>query len=145
MVNEKKKHHKVEAPEQAVQTEAVVVVAKGEKGLVGEATASLTIKSLWRAEHFTLVDKGNKHNQHWVKRPGAPSLKAYARKLVSAKNEVAISWFSNKSGGLNVARTDAKLAKIELEARASSASRKKGSQKSSKAAAPAAVGNGMAK
>jgi len=145
MANEKKKHHKVEAPEQAVQAETVVVVAKGERGILGEATASLTIKSLWHAEHFTLVDKGNKKTQHWVKRTGAPSLKAYARKLVSTGNETAVSWFSNKSGGLNAVRTDAKLAKIELEARATSSSRKKGSQKPSKADAPAATGNGMAK
>lgn len=144
MVNEKKKH-KVEAPEQAVQLEAVVVVVKGERGPVGEATASLTIKSLWHAEHHTLVDYGNKHQQRWVKRPGAPSLKAYASKLAAGGSEPAINWFSNKSGGLNVARTDAKLAKIALEAQATSSSRKKAGNKPSKAAAPVATGNGMAK
>jgi len=63
-------------------TEVVVVVdqeqkSKGSRGTVGEPTAGLTIKQMWKSAHFKLVDanKSKSSKRVWVKNKNSPSLK----------------------------------------------------------------------
>lgn len=74
---------------------------RNERGEVGVATSSLTIKQLWHRAHFSLVkanDKQHPGRKRLVENLGAPSLKQFARTLMKGGNEVALAWFANKSG-----------------------------------------------
>lgn len=105
--------------------------APGPNGVVGKATASLTLKQMWHAEHHILRDVGDKRNprkQEWVPRSGAPSLKKYARQLAASGNTTAKDWFEHKSGALNEKRNEKNTARVALEAQASKAARRKKSQ-----------------
>jgi hypothetical protein len=81
---------------------------KGERGEIGEATASLSIKKMWRAN---LV--------------GHPSLKRYARQLMAKGDALAKDWFAHKRGSMNAQRTDANKSRASLERQATKASRRK--------------------
>jgi hypothetical protein len=90
----------------------------GDRGELGQPTASLTMKQRYHAAHFTREDAGDKRNPHkkvWVINSHAPSLKQFARKLLAQKDEVAVAWFGNKNGALNAKRSDANE-KIQREA-----------------------------
>jgi len=124
MSNDKKQHKKDASNDQAVQTEEQVVQVKGERGIVGTATPSQTIKAMWHKEHFSLKDnKKNGKRQEFVKGKGAPSLKRYARQL-AASNQVVANWFANKAGAFNAERSEKNNARIALERQASASSRK---------------------
>lgn len=84
-------------------------IQRGPSGEVGKPTASLTIKQMWHEKHFRLeepADGKNPRRQVWVARGGAPSLKQFARQLVSAGDATAQDWFAHKAGVLNEKRSD---------------------------------------
>jgi len=111
---------------------------RGERGELGVATASLTIKDRWHSEHFKLVDTSDKahpHRRTFVKNAGAPSLKAFARALLKSGDENAKEWFANKRGDNRQERSEANVKLASLCASASKLARKKskgGSSKKSK-------------
>ena len=122
---------------EAVQAEPQEV-ARGERGVVGEASPATKIKQMWHEQCHVLMDVGNKHNprkQMFVRKQGADSLKKFARKLLAQNDPVAKDWFDVKAGALNSERTDANKSRIALEASASMSARKKKSSKSGKTAA----------
>jgi len=81
---------------------------KGERGEIGEATSSLTIKKMWKAN---LV--------------GKLSLKRYARQLLASGDATAKDWFACKNGAMNDKRSDANKTRASLERQASKAARRK--------------------
>lgn len=66
---------------------------KGERGVIGKATAGQTIKQRWQSHALTRL-----------------SLKAYARGLAKDGDQVAKDWLAHKKGSLNQKRTDANIA-----------------------------------
>lgn len=78
---------------------------RGDNGVLGTATAGLTIRQLWHAANT------------------GSSLKVFARQLLKGKDEakalVAREWFANKKGAKNAKRSDANQ-KIAIEARSKS-------------------------
>lgn len=119
--------------EKAVKDEYV----RGPNGVVGTATASLTIKQMWHQAHFQLVDIGDRTNPHrkaWAPMPGRIiSLKQFARSLASKGDPTAKDWFGRKRGSMNAKRSDANV-KIAMEAAAATRmSKRKKSQKAPKA------------
>lgn len=92
---------------------------RGDRGELGVATAGLTIKQRWREAHFSRVNAGDKHNPNkriFVRNPGSPSLKAFAKALAKDGDQVAKDWFAHKGGSMNQKRSDAN-AKAAMEAR----------------------------
>jgi hypothetical protein len=84
-----------------------------DRGVVGTASAGLTIRQLWHASNTGL------------------SLKQFARQLLKGKDEAkaltAREWFANKRGSKNAKRSDANI-KAAFEAAAKSKiARRKGS------------------
>lgn len=129
--NQEKKQEKTE-PEQH---------PRGERGNVGEATAALTIKQMWREKHFKRTDANDRYNPRkkvWVALPKAPSLKAFARQLAANGDVVAKTWFDHKGGSLNKDRSDATKARISLEKQATKAAKRKKSAGGGGKAKPAA-------
>jgi hypothetical protein len=98
---------------QEVQTEQKKEeIVRGDRGEVGTATAGLTIKQKWREAHFSRVDAGDKHNPKkriYVRNPGSPSLKEFARSLKKEGDQVAKDWLAHKRGSLNQKRSDANV------------------------------------
>jgi len=97
--------------EQAAAQTAMVenLPTKGDRGVMGTATAGLTIKQLW-----------------WAAKSGL-SLKVYARQLLRAGDENAAivkTWYANKDGALNAKRSDKSLARISAERSATKLARK---------------------
>jgi hypothetical protein len=88
---------------------------RGDKGEVGVATAGDKIKQQWYAVAYRRVDptEGEKgaDKRKYVRIPGTPSLRVFARKLEKAGDEVAAEWFAHKKGSLNQTRTDANVKK----------------------------------
>jgi hypothetical protein len=79
----------------------------------------LTIKQRWHSNSFKRVDaedKGNPNKRKFVRIPGTPSLKAFARALLKEGDPLAKEWFAHKRGSLNAKRSDANI-KAALEAR----------------------------
>src|ERR1035437_8551508 len=108
-----------------------VEVPRGDRGDVGVATAALTLKQLWHASTHVLVDVGDRHNprkQQFVRKAGSDSLKRFARKLLLAKDPLAVDWFSRQRGSMNEKRTDANRMRANLERQATKAGRSKKSQ-----------------
>lgn len=113
-------------------TEVVVVVdqeqkSKGSRGTVGEPTAGLTIKQMWKSAHFKLVDanKSKSSKRVWVKNKNSPSLKQFARSLSVKGNDVATAWFEHKGGSTNEERSEKNIQRIALEKSNTKSSRKK--------------------
>lgn len=109
------------------QEKQSVQEVRGERGELGVATASLTIKQRWHEEHFNLVDTSDKshpHRRSYVRKPGAVSLKAFARKLAKDGDANAKEWLGNKLGAKNQKRSDANVKLAQLCASASKAARK---------------------
>jgi len=83
---------------------------RGDSGVLGTATAGLTIRQLWHTANSGL------------------SLKQFARQLLKGKDEtkalVAREWFANKLGSKNAKRSDANQ-KAAIEASAASKGKKK--------------------
>lgn len=136
-------------PAAAPETPKTEEHAPGQRGELGVATASLTIKQRWHEAHFTLKDVGDKHNPRkrvWVRNHGAPSLKRYARDLAKSGDANAKDWFAHKTGSLNENRSEKNRSRISLESQASKAARRKKSQgktqKAADATAAAATGKG---
>ncbi len=106
---------------------------RGDRGIVGEPTAALTLKQRYHEAHFQRVDAEDKHNptkRRWVKNPGAPSLKQFARELLASGDATAKEWFAHKRGSLNASRSDANLkAAREAASATKTAKRKKGQGK----------------
>lgn len=117
---------------------------RGERGELGVATASLTIKQRWHEEHFTLVDTSDKQHPHrrtYRANPGAPSLKKFARALAKDGDKVAKEWLGNKLGAKDQPRSEANVKLAALTGSASKLARKSkkgGGGKKSAEAAPAA-------
>jgi len=82
----------------AETVEKVTTDSRGDRGVVGTATAGLTIRQRWHAEAH------------------GGSLKQFARKLLKEGDPVAKEWFSNKLGGKNQKRSDGNI-KAASEAR----------------------------
>ena len=76
-------------------------------GIVGVASTSLQLKQRWALE-----GKGM-------------SLKAFARKLLKAGDELVSDWFAHKEGVLNQDRTAANRQKADEANRASKAAKRK--------------------
>lgn len=95
-------------------TEAVVEQSnRGQRGEVGTASASQTIKKLW-------------HNEG-----GNLSLKQFARGLVMTKNDnrvehkqTAKEWLANKNGAKNAKRSETNVIRVRAEASATKLGRK---------------------
>lgn len=103
-------------------------VVRGDRGAVGEPTASLSIKQLWHQTHFKRADVGDKHNprkRQFVKNHHAPSLKRFARELMRSGNELALEWLARKGGSLNAKRTKENVARVQLEKQKTKESRRK--------------------
>lgn len=85
---------------------------RGDRGELGTATAGLTIHQRWHEAHFTRENAGVKWNPNkriWVRNPGAPSLKAFAKSLAKEGDPIAKEWFANKRGAKNQKRSDANV------------------------------------
>lgn len=67
------------------------VQTRGQRGEVGVASASLTLKTRYASEGRGI------------------SLKQFARKLAKEGDAVAKEWFANKSGAKNQKRTDSNI------------------------------------
>jgi hypothetical protein len=93
-------------------TETVVVnqSTKGDRGIVGTASASQTIKQLW---HASQKAKGQRL-----------TLKRFARQLLKDGNEVAEEWFKNKAGAKDAGRSEANIALSRTIAAATKLNRK---------------------
>lgn len=112
--------------EQSEQKKEKAEPVRGDRGELGTATAGLTIRQRWHEAHFIRVNAGLKQNPNkriWVRNPGAPSLKAFARSLLKGMmselgggDQVAKEWFDHKRGSLNQKRSDANV-KASMEAR----------------------------
>lgn len=108
---------------------------KGDRGELGVATASLTLKQRYHQAHFKRVDAEDKHNpgkKHWVKNEGAPSLKQFARKLLGSGDPNVKDWFARKNGSMDDKRTDKNIADARAAAAATKAERHKRSAGASK-------------
>ena len=122
------------------QEKQSVQEVRGERGELGVATAGLTIKQRWHEEHFNLVDTSDKshpHRRSYQAKPGAPSLKKFARALLKSGDQNAKDWFANKLGRNNQKRSEANVKLAALCASASKAARKskgKGGGKKTEAA-----------
>lgn len=95
---------------------------------VGIATPALTIRQMWHAAHFKKVDAGTKAHPNrkvWAPLPDAPSLKAFARKLLAAGDATAKAWFDNKHGKTRTRRSEENASKAKLLAQATKAARSK--------------------
>lgn len=98
--------------EATVSKEAKHEYKPGNRGEIGQPTAALTLKQRYHQAHFDRVDAEDKKNpskKMWVKHPGAPSLKQFARGLVSKGDPNAKDWLDHKSGSLNQKRSDANI------------------------------------
>jgi hypothetical protein len=110
-------------------------VPRGDRGEVGQATASLTIKQRYYEAFYKRVnaeDKNNPGRMIWVKLEGAPSLKQFARKLLASGDPNAKEWFANKRGAKNEKRSDANIAAARAAAAATKAERHKRSANAGK-------------
>lgn len=106
----------VQQPEQKKEKDEKV---RGDRGELGTATAGLTIRQRWHEAHFSRVNAGEKHNPNkriFVRNPGSPSLKAFARALAKDGDQIAKDWFAHKRGSMNQKRSDANV-KASMEAR----------------------------
>lgn len=128
----KKNKQTEEVKEQTEKKEEPKEIPAGDRGVVGQATAGLTIRQKWHDAHFSRKDIGDKHNPRkrvWVPNPGPKvSLKKFARELLKAGDPVAKEWFANKRGSKNEKRTEKNQSRISLEKQASKAARRKKSQ-----------------
>jgi hypothetical protein len=109
------------------QEKQSVQEVRGERGELGVATAGLTIKQRWHEEHFNLVDTSDKahpHRRSYVRKPGAVSLKAFARALVKSGDANAKEWLGNKLGAKDQKRSDANIKAARETAMASKSARK---------------------
>lgn len=111
-----------------VQKDQAEERSRGDRGVVGEATAALTIKQRYHEAHFKRVDAEDKHNptkKVWFKVEGAPSLKQFARKLLANGDPVAKDWFARKRGSMNAQRSDANIKAAREAAAATKLERRK--------------------
>lgn len=96
---------------------------------IGEFTTSDQLKLRWHQTFFDRVMDvmpDGRHRTYWTpKKGGYPSLKQYAKELVSKKDELAKNWFAHKGGSLNQERSDKNKARILQEKQASKAARRK--------------------
>lgn len=90
---------------------------RGPRGVVGKATAGLSIKQMWKAD-------GDNRG----------SLREFARAMRKGGNVVAGAWFDHKKGSLNAKRTAANDIAARAAAAATHAERRK-PKKGNKAAA----------
>jgi hypothetical protein len=114
MSNEENKQEQTEQPSPKKEEKT-----RGDRGELGTATAGLTIRQRWHEAHFTRKNAEVKHNPNkriYVRNPGAPSLKAFAKALAKDGDQVAKDWFANKRGKQNQKRSDANI-KAAMEAR----------------------------
>lgn len=106
--------------DEQIVSEVVVSEAqkvRGPRGVVGKATAGLTIKQLWEQD-------GDSRG----------SLRQFARELARGGNTTAKEWFAHKKGSLNAKRTAANEVAARAAAAATHTERRK-PKKGNKAAA----------
>jgi hypothetical protein len=96
---------------EATVDQVVPMTTKGPRGEIGTSTPSLTLKQMWAQSKSKI------------------SLKAFARLQVKEGNELAKTWFSNKSGSLNEKRNDKNVARVMAERQATKSSRSKSGKK----------------
>lgn len=105
--------------EDQVQVQSVSVeIVRGERGEIGEASASQTVKKMWKGA-----------GQHI-------SLKSFVRKSLANKDDASAilkEWFLNKKGTKNTGRSEQNTKRVELERQASKSARKKMGQGKNKA------------
>ena len=115
--------------ENKTETEVKVEeIVRGVRGEVGTASASQTIKQMWRQTHCRREDVNDNLNPRkriWIPNRNAPSLKAFARTLLKEGNQVAKDWFAHKGGSENAQRTEKNAARVQLERQASKNARRK--------------------
>lgn len=101
---------------------------RGDRGDIGQPTAGLTIRQKWHEAHFSRVsaeDKRAPNKRIFVRNPGAPSLKAFARALAKDGDQVAKDWLAHKRGSLNQKRSDANVKAAKEAAFATHAAKRK--------------------
>lgn len=101
--------------------------AAGDRGIVGTATPSLTVKQQWHAKCFKESDANDRNNHRkttWKRLPKTPSLKRFARELAASGDATAKAWLDNKLGSNSEKRSDKNIARVALERQATKASRK---------------------
>lgn len=90
---------------------------KGDRGVVGTASPSQTLKKLW----------------HNAKKEGGAnlraSLKTFAHRLLKEGNKTVEDWYACKRGDLNASRSDKNTQRIGLEAQATKAAKRKTGKK----------------
>lgn len=121
MTEENKSEQKAEKKEEKAPE-------KGPRGDVGQATPALTLKQQWHQTYFTLENTSNKahpYRKTWVAKPGAISLKAYARQLLKEGDALAKSWFANKSGKNRDKRTEKNATEAKLAGAATKTAKRK--------------------
>lgn len=109
----------IKMSEDTIVSEVVVSEAqkvRGPRGVLGTATAGLTIKQLWASSDSHL------------------SLRQFARTQVREGNPVARAWFGNKAGARNAPRSEANI-KAAREAAAATHTERRKPKKGNKAAA----------
>jgi hypothetical protein len=92
-------------------TEVVTVQSsKGERGTIGIASASETLKKLWHTNGQNI------------------SLKRFARQLLKSDNkeqaQVSKEWMGNKTGSKNAKRSESNIIRVRAEASATKLNRK---------------------
>lgn len=111
---------------------------------IGQPSVSDQMKLKWHLEYFDnsefqiLAD--GRHRHYWKpKKAGYPSLKQFAKDLVSQGDQLARDWMDHKAGSLNQKRTDAKKKRVLEEKMASKAARRKPKSGGSKSTATVAT------
>jgi hypothetical protein len=105
---------------------------RGKRGDVGKPTAALTLKQRWHNECFNLEKVGKR--KVYVAKPGAPSLRTFARQLIQAGDQVAKDWFDHKKGSLNQERSMTTQKRITEEKNATKMARRKSKKQTGKKA-----------
>lgn len=113
---------------QEVQQVVEVVKEKerGPSGEVGVATPALTMRQLWHQAFFERI-AGHGGVRQWQPRLGVEvlSLKRFARALLAKGDQVAGTWFDNKAGRHNQARSEANIKAAREAAFATKTERRK--------------------
>jgi hypothetical protein len=114
---------------------------------VGTPSTAQQIKLKWHQAHFDnsgfIILSDGRHRHYWKpKNSNHPSLKQFARELVSQGDSLAKDWMDHKAGSLNETRSDKNIKRVSEERIATkNAKRKKkagGGGKTTTEAAPAA-------
>jgi len=130
------------ADEKKIEETVVQEVVRGDRGVVGEASAAVTLKQMWHEATHSLeetADKTNPNRQSWVRNRGTLSLKQFAKSKAKESDKIAKEWFANKAGAKNEERSDKNKKRVYEEKVASKSARKKAGAGKQTKAKPAEV------